>query len=627
MAEFIPSLNQQTVNRMTSGEKRLTARLKANLVNNCWVWYDVAVGKKSRYPDFIILLPTHGLLFLEVKDWKLSTIKKVSKTHVTIITPEGITKRVTHPLKQARDCAIAATSELERDPLLRQNFKKHAGKLAVPWGWGIVFPNITEAQAHKAIPPDAREILFPDHLTIYHNEMMPSVDAEAFREQLHAMFPHTFSNRLTMPQLDRIRWHMFPEIRIGDTTESSKPTEDSTTVAARHIKIMDLQQEKIARSLGDGHRVIHGVSGSGKTVILEMYCLQLARKFQDKPILVICFNITLASKLRASLQVKGAGSNVEIQHFHGLVSAQLKAHKVNINRQQNPDKKIWELQEKAIIRAVKSGRIPKAQYAAVLIDEGHDFQPEWLKLATQMIDPDTGSLLLLYDDTQTIYETRSGLGFTLSSVGIKAQGRTKILRRNYRNTPEILNLAYQFVSQYVETRTVDEDHIPLLQPKAAGYSGNVPRVKRCTNFWKEAKFAVNCLQEWQQQGVAWKDMAVLTATTQSSHGGKITHQLQQAGIPFMRLTERKDKLAYDPNQDQVNVLTVYSSKGLEFSRVIIVGIGQMKEAEKDLSQGARLLYVGMTRAQEQLILTSSADNAYTEQLLRITAAKHQLDQT
>ena len=31
---------------------------------------------------------------------------------------------------------------------------------------------------------------------------------------------------------------------------------------------MDLQQEKLARSVGDGHRVIHGVAGSGKNMIL-----------------------------------------------------------------------------------------------------------------------------------------------------------------------------------------------------------------------------------------------------------------------------------------------------------------------------------------------------------------------
>ena len=57
-----------------------------------------------------------------------------------------------------------------------------------------------------------------------------------------------------------------------------------------------------------------------------------------------------------------------------------------------------------VIRGVDRKQIPCGQYQAVLIDEGHDFAPEWLKLVTQMVDPSTNSLLLLYDDAQSIYE-------------------------------------------------------------------------------------------------------------------------------------------------------------------------------------------------------------------------------
>lgn len=39
----------------------------------------------------------------------------------------------------------------------------------------------------------------------------------------------------------------------------------------------------------------------------------------------------------------------------------------------------------------------------MLIDEGHDVEAPWLKLAAQMVDPATNSLLLLYDDAQSIY--------------------------------------------------------------------------------------------------------------------------------------------------------------------------------------------------------------------------------
>jgi prolyl-tRNA editing enzyme YbaK/EbsC (Cys-tRNA(Pro) deacylase) len=49
---------------------------------------------------------------------------------------------------------------------------------------------------------------------------------------------------------------------------------------------MDLKQEQLARSMGEGHRIIHGVAGSGKTMILGYRINYLAQALQ-KPILVL----------------------------------------------------------------------------------------------------------------------------------------------------------------------------------------------------------------------------------------------------------------------------------------------------------------------------------------------------
>jgi len=64
--------------------------------------------------------------------------------------------------------------------------------------------------------------------------------------------------------------------------------------------------------------------------------------------------------------------------------------------------------------------------------------------------------------------------------------------------------------------------------------------------------------------------------------------------------------------DRVNLLTLHSTKGLEFSRVYIVGVedyqipGYREVTEKrqpEIQEARRLLYVGMTRARQRLILT------------------------
>jgi len=65
-----------------------------------------------------------------------------------------------------------------------------------------------------------------------------------------------------------------------------------------------------------------------------------------------------------------------------------------------------------VIRAVDVGHIPKGQYGALMVDEGHDFEAEWLQLIVQMVDPETSSLLLLYDDAQSIYKKKKSLDFS-----------------------------------------------------------------------------------------------------------------------------------------------------------------------------------------------------------------------
>ncbi len=62
MAKLIPSLSS-CLSRMTSGEKRFARRLEALLEDDYLCWFDIPLGGKRRYPDFIILHPARGILF------------------------------------------------------------------------------------------------------------------------------------------------------------------------------------------------------------------------------------------------------------------------------------------------------------------------------------------------------------------------------------------------------------------------------------------------------------------------------------------------------------------------------------------------------------------------------------
>jgi len=69
---------------------------------------------------------------------------------------------------------------------------------------------------------------------------------------------------------------------------------------------------------------------------------------------------------------------------------------------------------------------------------------------------------------------------------------------------------------------------------------------------------------------------------------------------------------FEPERGRVNLLTLHSTKGLEFSRVYIVGVEDSQlpggspttgPTTAEIEEARRLLYVGMTRVRDRLVLT------------------------
>jgi superfamily I DNA/RNA helicase len=430
--------------------------------------------------------------------------------------------------------------------------------------------------------------------------MVESVDREIFQKCLWDMFTVGGYGSLSLPQIDRIRWHMFPEIRLPAKQgvlfdQAATPSAELPSI----LQVMDLQQEQLARSLGEGHRIIHGVAGSGKTLILGYRAKYLAQVC-TKPILILCYNSVLAKRLQHWIRQKGIADKVNVHTFHAWCSRQLTTYNIGLPEGNAKREGYWDDMVNRIIRAVDSNLIPAGQYEAVLIDEGHDFRPEWLKLIVQMVDPRTNSLLVLYDDTQTIYHAAEKRNFSFKSVGIQAQGRTTILKVNYRNTQEILQFAGEFARQLLTPKEADEDNAPRLLPVSAGRRGPKPLLIKLPSLKEQTRYLTEQLKAAHKEGMPWKDMAILYRNW-NSVGKTVENALVTAGIPF----NRKDDIQFSEQQDTVKLLTFHSSKGLEFPLVAILGANMQAEEEKRDEEEACLLYVAMTRATQELIVLNS----------------------
>ncbi|MGE3678663.1 MAG: DEAD/DEAH box helicase [Burkholderiales bacterium] len=587
---------------MTSGERRFARRLESHLEDDYVCWYNVPVGAWNRHPDFLILHPRRGLLVIEVKDWKLENVRAMDKLTATLQV-DGREVRKSNPLEQAKQYAFGVCRLLESDPaLVGESGTAFQGKLVFPWGYGVVLANITRKQFAGT---DLGDVI-PSERVICQDEMVESVDAEAFQQRLWGMFGVTFKCLLTLPQVDRVRWHLFPEIRVSQGTfDLGSPAAPVAGIVPDIVRVMDLQQEQLARSMGDGHRVIHGVAGSGKTMILGYRAQYLAQALA-KPILILCFNRALAARLQQMVDERGMAATVSARSFHGWCNDQLRLY--HLRRPEGTGDAFIEQLVQTVIQGVDSGKVPRAQYGAVLVDEGHDFEPEWLKLVAQMVHPETNSLLVLYDDAQNINRRKARLGFSFADVGIQARGRTTILRMNYRNTAQIMAVACEFARDQLSAKEAEEDAIPLVAPQSAGRSGALPELRGFKGEAAELDYVVEQARALHDKGTAWNDMAILFRYMKQ--GERFAQAVARAGIPCDLLQGNR----YLPAKNSLKILSMHSSKGLEFPVVFLPCLDAMPAPSQEVAAEAKLLYVAMTRAMERLHMTHHARSVFVDRL-------------
>lgn len=593
--------------RCNAGERRVLHQLKRCLEDDYLVWHDVPVGPHARQPDFVILSPRWGVLLLEVKAWRRHTLCGGNRDAVTLDTPGGLVTHA-HPLRQARDHLLELVDAMKADPALVHHEGPFRGRLLFPYGCGVVMASLWRAEIEGT---DFDELFLPER-TLLRDDLEPGVDPLAFQHRLWGLFTVSYPHTLTLPQRDRIRWHLFPEVRLD--TQPELPFADAPPLPDL-LQVMDLQQEQIARSLGEGHRVIHGAAGSGKTMILVFRAQHLAAAARpERPILVMCFNRALAGRIEALLRRRGVDERVVVRTFHSWCQDMARSYQLDVPRSLQGDAYFTALAA-ATERGLASGRVPVGQYTALLIDEAHDFEEAWLRMATRLVDPQTQSLLVLYDDAQSIYQARRRR-FSLASVGIEARGRTSVLRLNYRNTAEVLALAMHCADSLLHGEApapgpADDDRLPLVEPASAGRRGPMPLLIEARDPAAEAELLAERIAALRAEGVALSDIAVVLRNRVLMAAPE--RALRRRGIALQSMRDEAFR-RFDWGADSVKLVTMHSAKGLEFPHVFVGGLQALPQHGAPWAEELRLLYVAMTRATQALVLSAGGRSAAVDQV-------------
>ncbi|WP_419871496.1 3'-5' exonuclease [Candidatus Pristimantibacillus sp. PTI5] len=620
MAYMVPETIPRTA---TTGERILFQCLKDHLPSDYVIYYEPEI--RGRRPDFIIIGPDLGLVILEVKDYTKGTLYQINQDEWVLRNTAGELVTTKSPLKQARDNARLITDHLKKD----KNLVQEAGSyLKFPYGFGTVFTRLTQEDfikhgLYQVIEPQF--VLCRDEIDIDEDGFSP----EILNEKIQGMFTvwNQKKNILTNEDIQAIRFHLFPEVRISADFKPPINYQDQLLLSLHNIKTMDLHQENMAKQIGDKHRLIRGVAGSGKTLVLASRAKMLAKTQPDWKILVLCYGIPLSRNLKQMIErmmnepddlldllnppfsESSKNSNISVYNFHEWLRNSLKMK----------DSEIPTLLDK-----VNKNEAILPIYDAIMIDEGQDFEADWLKLLSHCLNPETQSLLLVEDRAQSIFKRKSSLA---QDTGLDFRGRSKILSINYRNTAQIVQFAWDFYQEHSQLKNkVQEaslDGVEIIPPQSTKRKGPEPLIKGFQDIKQEMNFVAKSITYLhQQKGIPLQDIAILYRVKNShrtSYIDEIKNSLGQHELRYTWITENPEsKRNFVRDENTIKISTIDSAKGLDFQAVFIINIENMpfplEEAEE---REVSLFYIGMTRALEWLFLTYSGESKFTQYLDKV----------
>lgn len=620
MAQTIPEMLKKGA---TAGERLLFRTLKDYLPEDYIVYYEPDI--QGWRPDFVIIGPDLGLVVLEVKDYTRGTLDRVNPDQWRIQASSGEFLSVKSPIKQAREYAFRIANHLKRDVGLQDEEGKHRMQLKFPYGYGAVMTRLSQEQMEV----DGLYTVMDPKLVLTRDEIDPNHErfsAILLRQKLHRMFTvsYTMTKRLNSLDIQRIRFHLFPEVRIGARVRKVSEQEQ-ILLSLDDVETMDLHQESLAKQIGDKHRLIRGVAGSGKTLILASRACLLAKEHPDWKILVLCYNISLSRNIRQMIHSKVNQpaslfdfrreeeskpfnkdqelGNIQVYHFHEWLREELKLTEGEI-----PD----------IITASHGKQRSLPVYDAILIDEGQDFHPEWLALTSKVLNPKTQSYLIVEDRAQNIYSRKRSYR---QDTGLDFRGRSRILTVNYRNTAPIVRFSWDFYKTHSSEKTMVEktsvEEVEIIAPQSSLRQGPEPEVRRFGSLEEEMGFVGEKIKTLhREEGIPFSEMLILYRVRRFQKNetiGVIQNVLLEQGIPFVWFAKDKHtKRKFDPNERGVKISTIDSSKGLDFQVVFVVEVHRLPfPLEEDRSREVSLLYIAMTRAKKYLFITYSGDSEFT----------------
>jgi superfamily I DNA/RNA helicase len=162
----------------------------------------------------------------------------------------------------------------------------------------------------------------------------------------------------------------------------------------------------------------------------------------------------------------------------------------------------------------------------------------------------------------------------------------------------------QYLAKILELRGPEGDHHQRVVGLLAGFSSWTEQARK-----GRVELVVHGVSAWLLPHCE-SDQQIAMLTRLESSVAKLAGSLGQR-LRFLTTADNKQKSA------GIHLMTLHASKGLEFENVWIMGTedGNLPHTDSSEEEERRLMYVGMTRAKNRLILSSAMDEGFESRFL------------
>ena len=265
------------------------------------------------------------------------------------------------------------------------------------------------------------------------------------------------------------------------------------------------------------------------------------------------------------------------------------------------EKKLWEVGvsdylnlSTALYRHINE---IQPRYKHVLVDEAQDFGTIELRLIRAITMEGGNNLFFAGDIAQTILPKHHD--FTAAGVTFSRTDRLT-LKKNYRNSKEILHAAYDVIMHSIDKLeyVFDSKDLEILDPDYANRHSNIPCILDGGNLADEISYALKYAFDYDQSKKICLCFAGYSLLELNSFSKKYDIPVLDGDVPLAK--------------SKIFVSDLEQMKGFEFDCVVILNCSgnvipnpylPIEESFRDISR----LYVAMTRAKTDLIVSFSTN--------------------